>query len=227
MSISVTKVNVAPYVAKSAGQAENGVAASAVHPSFGMKTIEINDKGRAFKFVNWLGEDFNSAWQRGVSGATALLTQPFFDLRNKKVDEKTRQTSCARTTAKIIAGTLTGVGIRELFIKASAYFTQNIETDKHLVDIGKKTVDKIRKASEFKPIEQCLLPEQLKNTADYLSIKKFRGSVGTFVAVAVMVFTNFLIDAPLTTFLTNKFNKMFTAHNEKQQNLNAVDGGKQ
>lgn len=49
------------------------------------------------------------AENRGIMGATALLTQPAIDASNHKVDKETRRVSVNRTIAKIIAGT--GVGM--------------------------------------------------------------------------------------------------------------------
>ena len=49
------------------------------------------------------------AENRGILGATALLTQPAIDYYNHRVDKETRTVSRNRTIAKIIAGT--GVGM--------------------------------------------------------------------------------------------------------------------
>ena len=63
------------------------------------------------KMVNGIkktGEKISSAEQRLILGASALMSQPFIDANNKRVDEKTRKVSVARTIAKIVAGTFTG-----------------------------------------------------------------------------------------------------------------------
>lgn len=190
----------------------------AKNPSFGFKPIDIADEGKVLKFIKWLDNDFNSAWQRLVSGVTALITQPFFDLNNKRVDQDTRKTSAARTIGKIIAGTVTGVTIREICIRATKYFTQNPNTEQHLIDIGKKT--EAQKIINFSGLQQCLLSKAGKE-ADYFAIKKYRGAIGTYAAIIVMVATNFLIDAPLTNSLANYFNKQFNK-NVKQP----IEGGK-
>lgn len=74
-------------------------------------TMQI--KGKAIKAIDWAGREISSAENRLILGVTALASQPFIDLNNKKVDEKTRIVSCAKTLAKIIAGTITGVIIRK------------------------------------------------------------------------------------------------------------------
>lgn len=73
---------------------------------------------RYLTHVENFGKKCTSAHQRGILGATALLTQPFIDAHNKDVDDKTKKYSVARTIAKIIAGTLTGVAIRYGCIQA-------------------------------------------------------------------------------------------------------------
>lgn len=129
------------------------------------------------------GEKISSAEQRLILGASALMSQPFIDAHNKSVDEKTRKVSVARTIAKIIAGTLTGYFIRKGCIKGI----------KALSQIPKEGMPKWK--TFFTP----------KNVTDNKSdaFVQYRNAMGTVVALVVMMFTNFLIDAPLTKFLTN------------------------
>ena len=61
---------------------------------------------------------------------------------------------------------------------------------------------KLKEGAKFNKLRTCLLPA-LKYTADELS--QYKNALGTLLALGVMVFTNFLIDAPLTKFLTNVF----------------------
>lgn len=198
------------------------------NPSFG---VLMKDDGKAFRTISWLGDGFTSAMQRFVSGITAIVTQPFFDLNNKNVDEDTRKTSCARTMGKIIAGTFTGVLIRKICIDLTKKFTQNknieiarYEKEKEkLLSKGKDITSIKPSRTEFKPWEQILLPKS-KLEAGAREIKKYRGAFGTFAAVAVMVFTNFIIDAPLTTYLTNVFVKKFK-ENDKQKQQQIAEGG--
>ncbi len=134
-----------------------------------------------------IGKNFSSDKQRLALGITALATQPFIDAYNKRVDEKTRKVSVARTIAKIIAGTLTGYFIRYGCIKAIKAFSQ----------IPGKGVAKYKTFFTPKGITN--------NTSD--EFEQYRNAMGTVVALGVMIFTNFLIDAPLTKFLTNTFMK--------------------
>lgn len=138
-------------------------------------------------FVKNTGEKISSAEQRLILGASALMSQPFIDAHNRKVDEKTRQVSVARTVAKIIAGTFTGFFIRKGCIKAIKSMSQ----------LPAKGVPKYK--TIFTP----------KNVNDVNSdaFVQYRNAMGTVVALVVMMFTNFAIDAPLTKFLTNKLVK--------------------
>ncbi len=139
-----------------------------------------------------IGKNFSSDKQRLVLGATAIVTQPVIDAKNKSVDEKTRKVSVARTVAKIIAGTLTGFFIRYGCIKAIKAFSQ----------IPGKGVPKYKTIFTPKGITD--------NTTD--AFEQYRNAMGTVIALGVMLFTNFLIDAPLTKFLTN----VFTKHQETE-----------
>lgn len=125
------------------------------------------------KFLNHIekfGKKCTSAHQRGILGVTALMTQPFIDAHNKSVDDKTKKFSVARTVAKIVAGTLTGVAIRYGCIK-------------------------LMKTKPF-------MPSRWKEV-DKDVLEQYQNAMGTIVSLVVMLFTNFLIDAPLTKFLTN------------------------
>ncbi len=152
---------------------------------------------RANKAISWIGEKISSPENRLILGVTALMSQPFIDLSNKKVDEETRQVSAARTVAKIIAGTLTGVIVRAGCIKAIDAFT--------------KLPREMRPDMKFKKMRAFFTPSPgiLKDLGQY------KNSLGTIVSLFVMLFTNFLFDAPLTKFLTNKFvNKI---HEDKKK----------
>lgn len=142
-------------------------------------------EGRVTNVIKKAGEKISSAEQRLILGASALMSQPFIDAKNKNVDEKTRKVSVARTIAKIVAGTFTGFVIRKACIKSI----------KALSHIPQKGVPKWK---------SILTPEGITdNKTDAFS--QYRNAVGTIVALVVMLFTNFLIDAPLTKFLTNTF----------------------
>lgn len=210
MPINIQAINI-----NKPNSVQNSANCRSYNPSFGTKVVTE----KTAEEITKIGDKFTSAWQRLISGVTALLLQPAFDLNNKKTDEETRKTSCARTLGKIIAGTTTGVLIRWACVKATENFTKNENTEKYLLD--NKKITKIK--TEFTHKEQCLLPEKYKH-ATYREIKNYRGAIGTLAAVGIMIFTNFLIDAPLTTFLTNVFTPMLSKHSKQ---LDKAEGGNQ
>ena len=133
--------------------------------------------------LEYIGKNFSSDKQRLALGLTAIVTQPVIDAHNKDVDEKTRKVSVARTISKIIAGTTTGFLIRYGCIKGIKAFSQ----------IPKAGIPKYK---------SIFTPKGLKNN-NTEAFEQYRNAMGTIVALVVMMFTNFLIDAPLTKFLTN------------------------
>lgn len=155
---------------------------------------------RANKAVAWVGKNISSPENRFILGATALMSQPFIDLHNRKIDEDTRKVSAARTVAKIIAGTLTGVLIRSACIRSVNAFT--------------KLPHEIKPNMNFKAVRNLFTPSEgvCKN------LDKYKDAMGTILATVVMMFTNFLIDAPLTKFLTNKFIDKIHKDSQSQSN---------
>ncbi len=152
------------------------------------------------RIIDWIGKKLSSAENRLILGASALLSQPFIDASNKNVDNETRHYSICRTIAKIIAGTLTGYSIRKLCIKSVDAFT--------------KYAHEIKPDARFKKLRTFLTPT-LKCTADEL--QQYKNTMGTIAALGVMIFSNFLIDAPLTKGLTNWFTKLGGVRNDESK----------
>lgn len=151
-----------------------------------MPSMTVSNE-RALKSLKWIGEKVSSPENRLILGVSALMSQPFIDLHNRKVDEDTRKISAARTVAKIIAGTATGVLIRSGCIHAINAFT--------------KLPSEITPNMKFKNLRTLFTP----SPGLCANLNKYKKAMGTILATVVMMFTNFLIDAPLTKFLTNKF----------------------
>ena len=146
-------------------------------------------------YLNYIGKNFSSDKQRLALGVTALATQPFIDAQNKKVDEETRKVSVARTVAKIIAGTLTGYYVRAGCIK--------------LIDEMTKLPSEVKNPNSFGGKLRMLFTPDDAKTGALKSLKKYKNALGTTISLVVMLFTNFLIDAPLTKYLTNLFTDKF------------------
>ena len=170
-------------VNNSISRAANSVTQKVMNKTPGMT---VSNK-RVLDSLKWIGQKVSSPQNRLILGVTALMSQPFIDLSNKKVDEETRKVSAARTVAKIIAGTLTGVAIRYGCIKAIDAFT--------------KLPHEIKPDMKFKNLRTLFTP----SPGLCANLNKYKKAMGTILATVVMMFTNFLIDAPLTKFLTNKF----------------------
>lgn len=150
-------------------------------PSVTFKNKKVIDS------LKWAGQHISSPQNRLILGATALMSQPFIDLHNRDVDEKTKKVSAARTVAKIIAGTSTGFFVRYYCIKAVEAFTNNPQT----------AANRLR---------TLFFPEKAANIT-IKGLKHYKMALGTILSLGVMMITNLLIDAPLTKFLTNKFIK--------------------
>ena len=127
------------------------------------------------------------AWNRAIMGATAIVTQPAIDACNHRVDDETRQVSINRTIAKVAVGTAVGIAVRDIVYRLTEKMT-NVEG-----------------TSKF---SKALLPKdyvaEIAKNPNYL--KNHRSAIAMLVALGVMLFTNFFIDAPLTIFFTNLLN---------------------
>ncbi len=144
------------------------------------------------KFDNWISKP---AQNRAIMGLTAIITQPAIDYHNHKVDNETRTVSRNRTIAKIIAGTCVGI-----LVRGSAY-----EAVTNMTNIESKT--KTAKAL----LPKRFLGEIAKNEK---FLKNYRSALSSGLAILAMCVTNFVLDAPLTVFLTNKLNDKKEAKHE-------------
>ena len=129
------------------------------------------------KMTEFAFEHISTAEQRLLLGVTGVVMQPWIDLSNKKVDKETRIYSACKNCAKAFVGSLTGFVIRKGCIK----FVN------HLIDKG------------------MLLPSDISGIKHYTQkVKNYGSTLGTALAILVMIGTNFLIDAPLTQILSSK-----------------------
>lgn len=136
------------------------------------------------KFDNWISKP---AQNRAIMGAAAIITQPAIDYNNHKVDKETRRISRNRTIAKIVAGTCVGILVRGSAYEAVTSMT-NIEGKSKFCKklLPKKFLGEIAKNDKF--------------------LKNHRCALSNWLAISAMCITNFVLDAPLTVFLTNKLN---------------------
>ena len=165
-------------------------------------SLIINNNSRKF-ISDIIGKRINSPEQRLIQGVTALAIQPAIDYNNHKADKETRAISVARTIGKIVAGTLTGVAIRYASIALTKKFSQ-YKIQEIILDKGQELVKKIvPKTSKdvFMPTINFANPTM---TAEKFAEKydNYIKAMGTVLACVTMMFTNFLIDAPLTKLIT-------------------------
>lgn len=158
---------------------------------------------KAIDFFVKVGKYVTPAENRAILGATAICLQPAIDWLNPGVNEETRKISVCRTIAKIIAGTLTGFAIRKALIKSVDAFSK---LPGSLDKVTGEPVKLTRLNTFFSPVTKVL-----ENSDEY---QNYKNGLGNVLALVVMMFTNFLIDAPLTRFLTNKFAKIGGVNNE-------------
>lgn len=139
---------------------------------------------------------------RGLMGATALMTQPFIDYYNPRVDKETASASTCRTCAKIIAGTTVGMGVRNLCYNAIKAFTtekQNVPEWRRWLMPSNTTIQKLRKLN-----------------VDWL--KNYKNTLATTLGLGAMLITNVALDVPLTNLLSKTFLKWRNGKNGNAQN---------
>ena len=143
------------------------------------------------------------ATNRLIMGATAMMTQPWIDYYNHRVDDETRTVARNRTIAKIIAGTFVGMLVRGACYKLVGNMTKLDGTGKY---------------------SKALIPkEYIPEFTKYAKkLSNHRSSLATLIAIIAMCFTNFACDAPLTTFLTNRANERSAARKEEKQKMKEV-----
>lgn len=139
---------------------------------------------------------------RLIMGATAITTQPVIDYYNHRVDDETRVVSRNRTISKIVAGTTVGILVRGLCYRL---------------------VTKMTDISSTKKYSRSLLPkgewqEIFKRVPKWLG--NYKSALATGLALAVMLITNFALDAPLTVYFTNKLNAKSPQLNKKKEVAN-------
>jgi len=149
-------------------------------------------------FLKSVNKNVSSPEQRLIMGVTALFSQPFIDLNNKRVNEETRLMSFARTMAKIVVGTTVGVLVRKESIRLAHKYTKMV------------SVPNVNRSGYWaKPAKEnsFLCPAYVRNfTKDYH--KNYVNALGSMLGIGVSLVTNFLIDAPLTQIMTNHCYKL-------------------
>ena len=152
--------------------------------------------------------NINSWQQRAALGIAAMTFQPIIDLTNKDVDEDTRRISANRSFAKGLVGAATGIVIRGACMKA---VEKGFNNENFTNKIAKYTAENLSE-------------EAIEKSKDFIKnqggAKKYAAVIGTITALGVMLVTNFLIDAPVTNWLTNKMNDKFEKNTKNNETKN-------
>lgn len=142
-------------------------------------------------------------WNRLALGVAAISSQPFIDYFNPNVDRDTAKVSSIRTASKICVCTSVGFVVRGLCYKL---------------------VEKYAHGSE-KEGSTLLTPKEILNVSNKklrdAKLKIHKNGLSTITALAVMLFTNFLIDAPLTTKVSNKAIEKFASASDAKEKIYA------
>ena len=136
-----------------------------------------------------------------IMGATAIVSQPFIDEHNKRVDKDTARTARNRTIGKIVAGTAVGCVVRGLIFKLINSCTNE--------DISVDRWNNVLTPRNTTTVRPSMLPNRLRN---------YRTALSTIVAMIVMIGTNIAFDLPLTNMISNALN----ARDAKKRNKNAA-----
>ena len=161
------------------------------------KKLPNKDVKNAVKY-NKLGKTLASPhWNRLALGVAAITTQPALDYFNPKVDKDTATSSALRTLVKIPVCTSVG-----FIVRGGTY--KLVEKYAHLSEKEGSTLLTPKSILEMKNLEKAKE-----------ALKIHKNAASTCFALAIMFFTNFLIDAPLTTYFANKLiNKHKFSHAE-------------
>ena len=135
-------------------------------------------------------------WNRLALGLAAISTQPWIDLYNPKVDKDTAKAASLRTTAKIIVCTSVGFVVRGACYKLTEKFAHGTAQEGSTLLTPKAILNEVN--------------QEVRNS----KLKIHKNAFSTLTALFVMLFTNFLLDAPGTTKLANKFLKMANLENK-------------
>ena len=167
------------------------------------KSIPQKDVNNVAQF-NKVGSMLASPhYNRLALGVAAISSQPFMDYFNPKVDRDTATASAIRTTSKIAVCTTVGFAVR-----GACY---------NLVD---KYVHGSEKEGSTLLTPNSILQEKSKELRN-AKLKLHKNAMSTVTALGVMLFTNFLLDAPLTTKVSNFWLKKTGLANSSEEGIYA------
>ena len=164
-------------------------------PNIGIRNDDV------LKNLNRVGDIMGRPMQnRLIMGGTAILSQPYIDEHNKRVDKDTARAARNRTIGKILAGTAVGC-----IVRWGVYKVVGLTTDK---DISIDRWDNL-----LTPRSSSKLPPHLfKNR-----MRNYRTVLATILSCIVMLGTNIIFDMPLTNNISNFLNNIDNKRKKKEQ----------
>ena len=167
------------------------------------KSIPQKDVANVAQF-NKVGSMLASPhYNRLALGVAAISSQPFMDYFNPKVDRDTAAASAIRTTSKIAVCTTVGFTVRGACYKFVDKFVHGSE-----------------KEGSTLLTPTSILQEKSKELRN-AKLKLHKNAMSTVTALGVMLFTNFLLDAPLTTKVSNYWLKKTGLANSNEEGIYA------
>ena len=167
--------------------------------------------------------DFSSIQQRIAIGSSALIFQPIIDFNNKNVDKETRKVSALRSASKAVIGTLTGLLVRGVCMKAVEHsFAKKDSAQKIIRESGKIVLDEAKIYNTFKKGFESLGnvdPSELSK-----ALKRVPSIIGTIIALGIMIITNFVLDAPLTNKTLELLEKTLEKHAKNKETGGSTNG---
>lgn len=144
------------------------------------------------KIAQHFAEYINTPEQKLLLASSTLLFQPLIDLKFAEEDKKVD--SAIKSASKAIAGGITGVPIRALFIAFARYIVQ--PKDLHKKRFG---------GALYEHLQNSFWPEANRKLWDTdpfranLRLKPYVNTIGTMMAIIFMwAFSNSKLDVPLT-----------------------------
>ena len=168
-------------------------------PNIGIRNDDV------LKKLNRVGDIMGRPMQnRLIMGGTAILSQPYIDEHNKRVDKDTARAARNRTIGKILAGTTVGC-----IVRWGVYKLVGMTTNKDI------SVDRWDNA--LTPRGSSKLPAHLSKNR----MRNYRTGLATILVGIVMLGTNIIFDMPLTNKISNFLNKY--DNKRKQRNNEEID----
>lgn len=153
----------------------------------------------------YVGEYISTPEQKLLLASTALLFQPLVDLKFAEEDKKVD--SAIKSASKAIAGGITGVPIRALFIWAAEFCIRPKDQIRCVKHPFVQNIVNVVQQNLYPLKNQKLRPEN-PSLADF-KLGQYNKTIGTLAAIIFMLtFSNSKLDVPLTSYIQDLLTKV-------------------